>query len=134
MELANAVAVPATHILAWLALSLTSGLGPTMARKWIEHFGSAEAVLHALRTESESTGIEAVFGPIGSYQESGGTGAGGDEARDRRWSDGALARKGLLPLTLTEIFDPPLGLYVRGNPEVLMQPGIAMVGTRHPTP
>ena len=25
-------------------------------------------------------------------------------------------------------------LYVRGNPEVLTQPGIAMVGTRHPTP
>jgi DNA processing protein len=25
-------------------------------------------------------------------------------------------------------------LYVRGNPDVLTQPGIAMVGTRHPTP
>ena len=33
-----------------------------------------------------------------------------------------------------ELDDPPLVLYVRGNPEVLTQPGIAMVGTRHPTP
>jgi DNA processing protein len=37
-------------------------------------------------------------------------------------------------LRLKEIYDPPLVLYVRGNPEVLTQPGIAMVGTRHPTP
>jgi DNA processing protein len=35
---------------------------------------------------------------------------------------------------LKEIYDPPLVLYVRGNPEVLRQPGIAVVGTRHPTP
>ncbi len=38
------------------------------------------------------------------------------------------------PSRLKEIYDPPLVLYVRGNPEVLTQPGIAMVGTRHPTP
>jgi DNA processing protein len=38
------------------------------------------------------------------------------------------------PPRLKEIYDPPLVLYVRGNPEVLRQPGIAMVGTRHPTP
>jgi DNA processing protein len=38
------------------------------------------------------------------------------------------------PVRLKEIYDPPLVLYVRGNPEVLRQPGIAMVGTRHPTP
>ena len=38
------------------------------------------------------------------------------------------------PPRLKEIYDPPLVLYVRGNPEVLTQPGIAMVGTRHPTP
>jgi DNA processing protein len=38
------------------------------------------------------------------------------------------------PPRLKEIYDPPLVLYVRGNPEVLPQPGIAMVGTRHPTP
>jgi DNA processing protein len=38
------------------------------------------------------------------------------------------------PPRLKEIYDPPLVLYVQGNPEVLTQPGIAMVGTRHPTP
>jgi DNA processing protein len=38
------------------------------------------------------------------------------------------------PPRLKEIYDPPLALYVRGAIEVLSQPGIAVIGTRHPTP
>src|SRR5277367_21400 len=38
------------------------------------------------------------------------------------------------PPELKQIYDPPLVLFVRGNVEVLSQPGIALVGTRHPTP
>lgn len=38
------------------------------------------------------------------------------------------------PPRLKEIYDPWLILYVRGNPEVPTNSGIAMVGTRHPTP
>src|SRR5208282_6748619 len=57
-KLPNAVAVPTTHILEWLAISLTQGLGPTRARKLVEHFGSAEAVFHASLTELEGTGIQ----------------------------------------------------------------------------
>ena len=38
------------------------------------------------------------------------------------------------PPRLSEIYDPPLVLYVRGNVEALARPGIAIVGTRHPTP
>ena len=38
------------------------------------------------------------------------------------------------PLRLKEIYDPPLVLYVRGDVDLLSQPGIAVVGTRHPTP
>src|SRR6266567_5552655 len=34
---------------------------------------------------------------------------------------------------LRQIYDPPLVLYLRGN-AALIQPGIAVVGTRHPTP
>ena len=59
-DVPNAVAAPATHILEWLAISLTPGLGPTRARKLVEHFGSAEAVFHASLTELEGTGIQAV--------------------------------------------------------------------------
>src|SRR5207253_4246758 len=38
------------------------------------------------------------------------------------------------PPLLKQIYDPPLVLYVRGEVSVLAQPGIAIVGTRHPTP
>jgi hypothetical protein len=38
------------------------------------------------------------------------------------------------PSRLKEIYDPPVILFVKGSVEVLAQPGIAMVGTRHPTP
>jgi DNA processing protein len=55
------VAAPATHLLEWLAiLADGKGLGPTKARKLVEHFGSAKAVFHASLTELESTGIQAV--------------------------------------------------------------------------
>ena len=35
---------------------------------------------------------------------------------------------------LKQIYDPPLVLYVRGHVEAIAQPGIAAIGTRHPTP
>jgi DNA processing protein len=38
------------------------------------------------------------------------------------------------PPQLKQIYDPPLVLYVRGNVDAIAQPGIAVVGTRHPTP
>ena len=38
------------------------------------------------------------------------------------------------PVRLRQIYDPPLVLYVRGNPAALSLPGVAVVGTRHPTP
>jgi DNA processing protein len=38
------------------------------------------------------------------------------------------------PSRLLEIYDPPLVLYIKGSAEVIGQYGIAVVGTRHPTP
>jgi DNA processing protein len=131
---ATAVSPSTTHILEWLALSLTPGLGPTKARKLVEHFGNAEAVFHASLTELESTGIKAVSA------QSIATGKSAELGREE-FSQAAAASVTLVspedscyPPRLREIYDPPLVLYVRGNAEVLSKPGIAMVGTRHPTP
>jgi DNA processing protein len=133
--LSNAAVSPAvTHLLEWLAISLTPGLGPTKARKLVEHFGSAEAVFRASLTELESTGIRAVSA------QSLATGKSAELGREE------IARAAAADVTmislddpsypprLKEIYDPPLILRVRGNAEVLTKPGIAMVGTRHPTP
>ena len=129
-----AVSVASTHLLEWLAISLTPGLGPTRARKLVEHFGSAEAVFRASLTELESAGI-----PVVSAQ-SLATGKSAELAREEI-AQAAAAEIAMVtmddssyPPRLKEIYDPPLILRVRGNPEVLTRPGIAMVGTRHPTP
>jgi DNA processing protein len=38
------------------------------------------------------------------------------------------------PQLLAGIADPPIGLFVRGNPDILALPQLAMVGARNPTP
>jgi DNA processing protein len=123
-----------THLLEWLAISLTTGLGPTRARKLVEHFGSPEAVFRASLTELEGSGIQAISA------QSIATGKSAELAREeiaRAASTGATLismEDPCYPPRLKEIYDPPIILYIRGNSEVLAKSGIAMVGTRHPTP
>jgi DNA processing protein len=130
----TAASPSARHLLEWLAISLTPGLGPTKARKLVEHFGTPEAVFRASLTELESTGIQAVSA------QSLATGKSAELAREEI-ARAAAADATVIsmddpsyPPRLKEIYDPPLILRVRGNLEVLTKPGIAMVGTRHPTP
>ncbi len=118
----------------WLALALTEGLGPTRIKKLIEHYGTAERVFHCTLTELEATGMRAVSA------QSIATGKSLELAQEEC---GKAAEAGAriislsdpeYPSRLKEIYDPPVILFVKGNVEVLSQPGIAMVGTRHPTP
>jgi DNA processing protein len=130
----TAVSPATTHTLEWLALSFTPGLGPTKARKLAEHFGSSEAVFRASLTELESTGIQVVSA------QSIATGRSMELAREElaRASDASVRVLSVADITypprLKEIYDPPVILYVRGDAELLTKPGIAVVGTRHPTP
>jgi len=118
----------------WLALALTPGLGPTRAKKLIEHFGSAERVFQASLTELEAAGIHAVSA------QSIATGKSQELAEEECVKAAECGARMITlsdreyPLRLKEIYDPPVVLFVRGNVEILSQPGIAMVGTRHPTP
>lgn len=130
----DAVAAEGTHVLEWLAISLTPGLGPTKARKLVERFDTPEAVFRASLTELEGAGIQAVSA------QSIATGKSGELAREelaKASSEGVTVitcEDRCYPARLKEIYDPPLALYVRGKIDVLLQPGVAMVGTRHPTP
>ena len=128
---ANAQSQQASY---WLALALTPGLGPTRVRKLIEHFGSPERVLHASLTELEATGMQAVSAQSlatgKSLELAQQECANATEAGARIITLGDLE----YPPRLKEIYDPPVVLFVRGNLEVLSKPGIAVVGTRHPTP
>lgn len=129
-----AVSPTTTHTLEWLALSLTPGLGPTRARKLVEHFGSPDGVFRASLTELESTDIQAVSA------QSVATGKSAELAREElaRAADAGITVLSMddetYPHRLKEIYDPPVILYVRGNAGIVPKPGIAVVGTRHPTP
>ncbi len=131
---ASACARAESRTLEWLALALTPGLGPTKARRIVEFFGSVEALFRASLTELEATGITA------TSAQSLGTGRSMELAQEEM---GRVTAAGVRILTLGEpayptqlkqVYDPPLVLYVRGDPAVLGQPGIAVIGTRHPTP
>ena len=118
----------------WLALALTPGLGPTKARRVIDFFGSVQALFRASLTELEAAGLRAVSA------QSLGTGRSMELAQDELGKAAAAQAQIVAlddpryPAQLKQIYDPPLILYVRGNEAVISQPGIALVGTRHPTP
>jgi DNA processing protein len=91
-------------------------------------------VFRASLTELESTDIQAISA------QSIATGKSAELARaeSARAADAGITVVSvddpLYPSRLAEIYDPPVVLYVRGNADVLTKPGIAVVGTRHPTP
>lgn len=120
--------------LEWLGLALTPGLGPTRARRLAERFGSVQAIFRATLTELEAAGIQAVSA------QSLGTGRSLELAQDELAKATAAAVRivalddPLYPAQLKQIYDPPIVLYVRGDVETISKPGIAVVGTRHPTP
>src|SRR5579862_8156980 len=118
----------------WLALALTPGLGPTKARRVMEFFGSVQALFRASLTELEAAGLRAVSA------QALGTGRSMEMAQDELAKAAAADARiialddPVYPEQLKQIYDPPLILYIRGNDAAISQPGIALVGTRHPTP
>ncbi len=120
--------------LQWLALSLTPGVGAGRGRKLIERFGSIARVFQGSLTELEAAGLPATAAQsiaLGRSLELA------ESEYDRVREEGAtviVAGDAEYPKRLLEIYDPPLVLYLKGRPEIVDEVGIAVVGTRHPTP
>jgi DNA processing protein len=127
-------AASSDHTVLWLSLALTPSLGPTRARKLVERFDSVEAVFHASLTELEAAGLQAVSaqsiatGQSLSLGEEEAVRAGAAGVQVIGYDDPTY------PPLLKQIYDPPVVLYVCGDAGALSQSGIALVGTRHPTP
>jgi DNA processing protein len=122
------------NALQWLALALTAGVGAGRGRKLVELFDGIERLFSASLTELEAAGLPAPAAQSIALSKSLDLAA---EEMDRVKSLDAyvLGQDDLnYPKRLKEIYDPPLVLYVRGNSEVINQYGLAVVGTRHPTP
>lgn len=127
---------------AWVALSRVPPLGSRVRMALLEHFGDVRAVCAAPRAE-----LERVLNAVpGRYNDRAATLAAIDEGCDPdrfapdlawladehrhlvAWGDPAY------PPLLREIPDPPVVLYVQGDPAVLARPQLAIVGSRNPTP
>src|SRR3989338_4948769 len=118
---------------AWLALSLTKGLGGEGACRLLMEFGSPEAVFAASIGSLKSVVKADVAAEIskGIAKE--------DIAPALSWlEDGnnhivTLADSDY-PQSLRNIPDPPLLLYVKGRLDLLNRPALAIVGSRNATP
>lgn len=120
--------------LQWLALSLTPGVGAGRGRKLVERFGAIDRLFAAPLTELEASGLpSAAAQSIASGKSLELAAAEYDHVREA--GAAIIAPEDAeFPKQLREIYDPPLVLYLLGNAEVINKPGIAVVGTRRPTP
>jgi DNA processing protein len=110
---------------------MTPGIGPRVAAKLLERFGSAEAVYNATRSELEQLRLlpESIDTIIARDLQARAEA----EIRTVRKLDGdiLLLDDGVYPASLREIFDPPIVIYVKGAWSVCLdQPCIGIVGSR----
>ena len=119
--------------LAWLAMVLTPGMGATRTQRAMRKLGEPERLFEASLTELEGLGL-----PAESAQFCFG-------GKARRLAEEEMSRvleaggailtpsDEAYPERLKEIYDPPAVLWIRGDVGQLSRPGIAVVGTRHPS-
>ena len=118
--------------LAALTLLRSPGLGARSVQTLLSAFGDASGVLAASHSALQAAGLKSEqITALRNVTED-------DMAADLAWA--ALENNHLIaidhplyPTNLKEISDPPVLLYVTGDPEVLGTPQIAMVGSRNPT-
>lgn len=119
--------------LAWLALSLTPGLGPRRVLQAVERLDSPARIFQLALTELESFAFPAA---AVRFIAEGKARAEAEEEWRRAYDQGGS----LLtysdedyPERLKEIYDAPPVLWMRGDRALLSKPSLAVVGTRHPT-
>jgi DNA processing protein len=120
--------------LAWVALTLTPGLGPKRILKAAQTLQDVSRLFQLSLTELEALNFPA---PSAQFLFSG-------KARVEAEQELQLVheQRGAIlvyededyPERLREIFDPPPVLWTLGDVRLLARPAIAIVGTRHPTP
>ncbi len=117
-----------------MALALTPGMGALRIKRAMERLGTGSRVFEASLTELEAVGMPArsaqfvadgralvaAEGEMKRVAEAGGSVVAFEDEE--------------YPERLREIYDPPAVLWLRGSVELLSRAGIAVVGTRQPSP
>lgn len=116
----------------WLSLEIVPGLGPEALRRLFDAFPDAGAICQA-----KPVALAAVVGDRLAQGIAAAAAAVPQAALDWleapenhliTWSDPAY------PGQLRDLADAPAWLYVKGDPEWLARPMLAIVGSRHATP
>ncbi|HTN92954.1 MAG TPA: DNA-processing protein DprA [Gallionella sp.] len=118
---------------AWLALSLTRGLGGENARRLLKEFGSPDAVFAASMNSLKSVVKADIATEIGRGIDDDAVGPALVWLEDGNNHIVTLA-DGDYPQALLNIPDPPLLLYVKGRLDLLNRSALAVVGSRSATP
>jgi DNA processing protein len=120
--------------LSWLALGLTPGLASRLSARVLKRFDSPDGVFRATLSDLESCRLPAPVAQAIVKKEAF------KRAEKELTGVQKIAGCSLLnwtepeyPQSLLQIYDPPVMLYVRGDPQVLNLPSISIVGTRRPT-
>jgi DNA processing protein len=120
--------------LAWLALTLAPGLGPKRILDAVKGLESASQIFRLSLTALEGLRFPAQAAQFIFDGKARQTAE--DEWQRVSAQDATVLTFGCAdyPERLKEIYDPPPVLWVRGPICLLARPGIAVVGTRHPSP
>src|SRR5882672_8068708 len=120
--------------LSWLALGLTPGLASRLSARVLRRFESPDGVFRASLLDLESCHLPAHVAQSivkkEAFKRAEKELAGIQKIAGCslvNWTDPEY------PQTLLQIYDPPILLYVRGDPQVLNLPSLSVVGTRRPT-
>lgn len=119
--------------LGWLAVVLTPGMGATRTWRVMRQLGDPKQIFTASLTELEGLGMPA---QSAQFLFDGKARAAAEEEWNRVQENGGLILTPSdeeYPERLREIYDPPAVLWIRGDVSLLSRPGIAVVGTRHPS-
>lgn len=115
----------------WIALNMTPGVGPRVATKLLERFGSPDAVFHARRAELESLRVKPETIESIIKREFDERASGELERVKALGGDILILDDGSYPGLLREIADPPMVLYVRGDWQACFeQPCVGVIGSR----
>lgn len=121
-----------TNQITWLALSRMPGIGSIAIRRWLEQFNNIDNLFSAKESDWQLAG----FTPKQIHA-----------LKNPDWKQAKLDLVYLkehqcelvtledvrYPALLKEIYDPPLLLYVKGDPNLLAKPQLAMIGSRNPS-
>ena len=116
---------------AYFIVNLVSGIGPVRAKRLKDRFGSLDRALVAREPDLRS--VEGI-GPelartLASWESTT------EVEKDRKWAEElglsiVTQADATYPKSLTEIYDPPLALYIKGKIPETWPRGVAVVGSR----